>query len=485
MKGASIIEILIAVAVLTLGMAAAILLSFANQDLKIDSETNSEALAKASALIENARATSRDDFNLVNPVATTTDDIYKKALDVRMVDFVTKKIISRIVWNEGSTRPQIIELSTLVANWQNPDNTCHSVISNPIGWKNPQIASYELGKDLLVPSDPSSGFPIGDVDVHDGKLYVVVNNSNGNNFPTFFTFDVSDPTVKPVFINSFDTDTSVKAGLSAVTVSGHYAYVAKGTGPSNGQLQIIDLNTNSVVVTYKVPGVTGTGGKALGNAIFYKDGYVYLGLTKTASGPEFNVIDVSTPTAPSWKAGYSVGNGVNSIYVKNGYVYIASPNAEDLIVTDVRPSAWPNLPHTGGFNGTGGLNGKSVSVIGSKIYLGRTFGTNEFYILNGAIPSSISEIAHKDLGSGNDTSINGLLIRDYLAFFVTNQKFQVWNIADTGNIYPWTENQDPNEFLDLPGNSTGTSLDCEGNYIYFGSLPSNDKGYVAIVGPKP
>lgn len=483
--GFSLIEILIAIAVLTLSIGAVIMLVFANQTLKVDALTNNEAIAKAKELIETARANSRQDFNLVNPIPAATDDIYTKTLDVTMLDFWTKKIVSTVTW-QADSRSLSINFSTIVTNPDGPGGgtTCNSALAGD--WKNPQFMVYEFGKDLL--GDSSSGFPISGIDVRDGKLYVVISNSNGNNFPTFFTFSLAipDPTVSvPALLKQFDSDTTIKAGLNAIRVSGNFAYVAKATGPAHGQLQIIDISdiANPVVKsTFKVPGVTGTGSQALGNTIFYKDGYVYLGLTKTATGPEFNVIDVASSTAPVWKAGYSVGNDINSIYIKDYYAYIASPNTNDLIVTIVATSSWPNLPTIGSFDVSGGSNGKSVDVVGTTLYLGRTFGTNEFYILNGTNLSSISNIAHKDIGSGNETSINGILIRDSLAFFITNSKFEVWNIADIGNIHPWTPNNLVSEFTDLPGGK-GTVMDCEGNFIFFASLPSNDKGYITIVKP--
>ncbi len=73
-KGFSTLEMLLAMSILILVLTAVILVSFGNQAMIIDSQTNAEALNIAQGLLEKAQPDSRKDFNLVNPVATTTTD---------------------------------------------------------------------------------------------------------------------------------------------------------------------------------------------------------------------------------------------------------------------------------------------------------------------------------------------------------------------------------------------------------------------------
>jgi len=486
-RGSATLEILIAFTILALALGAAILMSFSNQTIVIDSETNVEAITKAQAQLEKVRADAREDFNLVNPTSSTETSgalTYTKNVAVEPVGIFSKKVTSTVTW-QSAGRTLSVALSTLLTNPQSVvgGGTCSSVLSGD--WKNPVMTYYEFGKDLL--GDPSSGFPIGGIDVFNKKLYVVVNNSNGNNFPNLFQFDISSPSNPVLIPPGIDTDTSVKTGLNGIAVAGNYAYVAKGLGPmSSGQLQVIDISVNPMVVkkTYKVPGVTGTGGQGVGKTIFYYDGYVYLGLTKTNSGPEFNIIDVSNPLNPTKVGGYTVANDLNAIFVKDHYAYLASPNAENLIILDIANPA--NPVRVGGSSGltTGGNHGKSIYAVGHTLYLGRTYGSREFYIFNAANPAAISTVADKDTGSGNETSINGLFIRDYLAFFLTDEQFQIWNIANPSNIIPWTQNMNPSEFLELPAGG-GTALDCESNYVYVSLVPSNNKGYIAAITSSP
>ena len=70
-KGMATLEILIAFAVLILCISAVIIVIFGNQSMTVDSQINNEAISKAQKMLEDARATSRFDFNLVNPSTTT------------------------------------------------------------------------------------------------------------------------------------------------------------------------------------------------------------------------------------------------------------------------------------------------------------------------------------------------------------------------------------------------------------------------------
>src|SRR3989344_4630557 len=88
-RGASTLELLIAFAVLTLSITAGILVIFGNQVVSVDTETNSEALARAEAMLEKARADSRNDFSSVVSASSTEHSgalSYTKTLTVIDID---------------------------------------------------------------------------------------------------------------------------------------------------------------------------------------------------------------------------------------------------------------------------------------------------------------------------------------------------------------------------------------------------------------
>lgn len=490
-NGFSTLEMLIALAVLIVGISAAVLVFFGSQSAAVDSQTSSEALAKAGELMENAYRVVGQDFNLLNPVGPAFDGIYLKTLDVQNVDYYTKKVVSNIAWVGEPNRNQNLKLTTLVTDWQSAasGNTCSSILSGD--WSHPQIKNVVNDFSQLA-GDGLGLYPITDEDAREGKLYVTVNNIAANTKETFFIFDISNPAT-PALINKIDNNPGVSAGFNAVMASGNYAYAASAHGasfttcnnPSGanlscGQLQVIDVGVNppQVKYTFKVPGVTGAAGQAIGNSIFYKSGFIYLGLAKTGSGGEFNIIDVHNPLAPFLVGSYPMGTGINAIYVKGQYAYLATPAAQELTVLDISNPASPTL--AGGFDAPDNQgNGKSLYLVGSKLYLGRTVTAahSEFYIVDNSNPASIpaAPLGSKEISS----SVNALLVRDYLAFLVTNNQFQVWRIDNPANITQWS-----NPFLTLPsGGGTKPSLDCEGNFLYAASNDVANKGYLSVIAP--
>src|SRR3989344_225538 len=459
--GSGLIEILIAIAVLALGVSAAVLLSFANQTLKIDSETNSEALGKAQALLENERAESRLAFNLVNPILPFADGIYTKRVEVEAFppDFLTKKVTSVVNWLGEGNRSLSIELSTLVTNYGDITETCNSVLSGD--WANPQ---------LLGNVDVGQNNGATDVDILMRKAYVTADPAASEK-PDFFIIDVSDPNASPLPIFGGDgIDTG--EGLEAVHVSGNYAYVANRS--INGQLQVIDISNHLspfIATTTKIISVTGGG--AYGKSIFYTNGYVYLGLYNTATGPEFNILDVSDPLEPVWKGGYSINHEINAIYVKDDLAYIASPDNQELIILDVSDPENPIL-HADLNLSDNSANGKSIDIVGNTLFLGRTVGlspaTREFQLVDITDTSDPDPTASANV----DSTINALRIRDNLAFMVTNEPslgFQIWDL-NTMTLYG-SEN--------VEQTSTG-GMDCEGNYIY---IAQRSNKALQIVGPGP
>jgi len=497
-KGAATLELLIAFAILVLNITAVILILNGGQSIYVDSETNTEAIAMAEELLEDARADAELDFNLVYPTSGTETSgplTYTKTLSVTQTDLFTKEVTSTVSWPAEGGRNLIVEFTTLFTNPEAVDggDTCSSVLSGD--WTSPTKDEYEFGADIL--GDTSSGFPITSIQTFNEKMYVTVNNTHGNNDETFFILDISEPGSMPAPLGKLDNSGTISEGLNAVAVDGEsYAYVANAydSSPDDcteadncAQLQVIDMSNPAspyVARNFKINSIT-TGNKlANGTSVFYKDGIMYLGLARATSGREFYILDVGggggggSPTSPIILSSVEIGNGINTIFVRDNYAYIASPNTQELKIFNVTNPGSPTP--AGNFNsGTGAGNGKSLYLVGSKLYLGKTVPNagNDFHILNNLNPN----IYLPELGGMNSaSSINGILVREYLAFLITsNGQFQTWRVDNPSSI---SEYASP---LTLPpgsgGGLQGTAADCEENYVYVGSQSSNDKGYISII----
>jgi hypothetical protein len=506
------LEILIAFVILIINITSVMLIINAHQLISVNIKMHSLALYKVESLLEETKSEAKFDFNLINPINLIYDDIYQKSLSVEQINLFTKKIVGKIIWKNQNQVDQQIEIASLLTNPNAIDGgeTCSSVLQNKEDWKNPNYYFFS-SVDLL--NSGINGFTISDIDVFNGKIYISSANTQISTDDSFFIFDKTDnPQQMPIFLGSLDNNNKSKSGLSAIKITKNYAYVANaytGSSPSClvgnncAQFQVIDITepTNPSIIlsaNLKIPTITSSGKLASGISIYYDRGYVYLGLTKAISGPEFNIIDVggggppASPINPIWKSGYVVGNGINSIFVKNNFAYIASPNNQNLIVLDISNPSSPslvnsftpdNLPET---SGVGSNHGKDVYVVGHDVYLGRTYGPKEFYILDNSQPQNIViKGLPLDIGLGNRTSINRIIIKDDLAFFITPDKFHIWNIHDPENIIPWNMNGDSSSFLSFDSlGGAGITGDCEGDYLYLGLKSIDNNDLLIIATPK-
>lgn len=485
-RGSSTLEILIALFVLSLTLCAVILVIFGNQSLAIDAHNYQEALGLSKAQLEWAHALAEYDFNLLNSTSSTKtiDSItYTESLTVTQADLFTKKIDSAVLWQQGGRTVQV-NLSTLLTNPTGlvSGNSCSSVLTS--GWATPQLTG-----PIAIGSN-TGGNPVTSMHAFNKKLYVTTSNTSGHN-NDFYIFSLLMPQA-PTLLSELDTNTTT-AGLNDVaiasTTTNVFGFVANGVSPNFttcsesatcSQLQILDM-TNvahpSVVRNYKLnstlaPFVKGSGGQANANTVVYSNGYVYLGLTKTALGPEFNILDVGakvgTPTNPVYLGGFSVGRGVSSITVSHGYAYLTtSDTTRELIVLDIHNPANPtqvtlfDAPGSSGF----GL-GNTSTVLGSTVFLGRNYVSNapEFYALAASNPlGSLPVISSLDIGTNAHTEgISSLIVRGTIVFMTTTRTVQLWDITSITTPTLITS-------LDLSASgSVGITSTCEGNTVYIG-----------------
>ncbi len=488
-SGFATLEILIAFSVLILCISAVVMITFSNQFIAIDSKTSLEALSHAQSMLEKTRADSEQDFNSVNSstlIETSENSEFTKRLNVLQTNLFTKEVTASVSWQLGGRNLSTI-LATLLTNREaaNGGDTCSSVLVGD--WKNPQIESTISFSSL--PGIPASTYVLTNVDAYQAKLYVTASKTTSATDPTFFIFDINDPS-HPLLLGKIDNASTVSTGLSAVAVANDYAYLANaytGSTPSCtannncAQLQIVDISNAAnptLIKNIKVQESTSSGNLAAATDVLYSKDYLYLGLVKTASGLEFNIFDISDLSNPIKVGGYSVGNGVNSILIKNDFAYIASPNTKELQILDISDRHNPTL--AGSFNSSsGGGNGKNIYLVGKKLYLGKTTGVGlDFHILDSTDPNNtLKALGGVDVGTGN--SVNGVIVRDYLSFLLTNKDLKILNTENPAAITSWST-------LALPGtydsSKSEPSMDCEGNRIF---ISSNNEGQGSIYIIKP
>lgn len=513
--------------------------AFGNQSYLVASATNDDAVAVGKGAIELLQALGRQDFNLVNSTTSTETRggiTYSKVTTVTLLsDYLTKAATTTVSWIGEHGQSLSTVFTTLIADLSNVNSpqSCNSSMTNVDGWKSPLDTPFDFQQ--LLYGNNSSGLVLTSVYALYKKLYVVASSppSNPNDAETFFVLDISG--ANPVFLGSLDNDADNGStyGLNDVTVastSSHiYAFLANNhdndfyycaQSAKCAQLQVVDATNpaappgwspmiaNLKLATSTAPFVYGNhptaANQAVGNAVFYANGYLYLGLTTTQSGAGFHVIDVGggavggSPTNPKWVAswpaagtmnGVSSGAPINGITVKGKYAYVSHPNglvgatSEQLTVLDISSPGAPT--RVSGFSratGVANAAGKSSMIVGPNLYFGRTASNNsaadaiaEFYQLDASDPTSIPATPVGSLGLAISEGINNLVVRDFLGFLLTTTEFKVINISNPSAITTWGS-------LALPGHG-GSSFDCDGDRFFV--IHDVNKDFVSIVTPSP
>jgi hypothetical protein len=212
-------------------------------------------------------------------------------------------------------------------------------------------------------------------------------------------------------------------------------------------------------------------------ALAYRKGFAYLGFAKTAGRQEFQSIDVHDPNAPRVVSGKMIGHGVNAIDIHDSTAYLGtddnSTSGKAIVALDLSNQQNPSEISSFHFPGAGFV--RVIAAVGSYLYSGRSYaiGTSEeFSILHHVIP--LTRAGGVDIGtSAAHRGVYAILVRDFLAFLLTNDQLQLWDVHDAAHPIPYS-------FLALPHGSA-TSMTCWQNTLYIGSIDIDGSGYLTLV----
>jgi|SRR3989344_315903 len=469
-RGSSILEVLIAISILTFGIVAATMLSFASQSLEVDTDTSHEALFKAQDILEEARADSRENFLSVNTSVPAIDGIYTKQLQILDDTACRKTATSTITWNVSPLRQITIELTTILGDIPEILDLDGDCDIEPVGdWDNP----YSPESDNIIGQSNAT-----DIDIQDNFVYITTDPSAPGK-DDFFIYEFDPVAVTLTPRGSLD----ISVGLNAVDVAGNYAYLANAstTGTeSSEELVIIDVTDKDSPFPLPSPLTLGIipncpsfcpGGA---QSIYYLNGRVYIG-THRINGDEFYVVDVSNipSSPPSIIRSLNVNHNVNDIAVRDGYAYLAvSDNSGELHVYNISDPG--PISFAGSFNanrtGSDIEDGISLYLIGNKVYLGRERVNNpserDFYIIDAdvASPTFLEELGSQNLGLGpSAVGTVGLVVRGRLAFLAIDDSttaFKILNVSNPLNIFDHTV------CTSLNFSENTTAMDMENDSIF-------------------
>jgi hypothetical protein len=448
----------IALSVFSLTIGGLVVVSLGNEALATSTEMQAELRVETQSALDKARENALTDWDTVSSWQED-DAVFSRSFVFEDISPCLKDVVAHVSFVAPRLQHQGYEQTALVfesSRMSDVGNDCPAYLGNG-DWSKPL---HVLSQSIMSP-----GTAVADVDVVGHHAYVALDSSSTP------SADLAVLNMDALLKGLPALESTLHTGPGIVALDAINDYVFAATVSRNAQLQIIDVHDpNAPVLTssLKLPGIYTDA--TIGQSIFYLHNRVYLGTNKSQIG-EFHVIDVSDPTHPQELGAYEVGAGVNSIFVKGEFAYIATPNAEELTILDVHDPAV--ISRVGGFDAPMGLgNGKVVAGLGTRLYLGRTVGARELYVLDITDPRTPLEVSSYDVNA----SVYDLRITGSKVFLMTSdtfREFQVFNSLRSGMI------QKVNE-IDLPARSKSLDFFSDGLVIFDETV-----GEIRAITPEP
>jgi len=486
-KGSAILEVLIAIAILTLGISAAAMLVFGNQSLQVDNDTNSEALYKAKGLLEQARASSTIstiDFNSLVTMATTTDDNFyfkKLIVDPFAATECNKQIESKVTWITEVSRPQEISLVTRVTSLE---------IAESLGGDCPTVPP--AGGDLMATGTPVNIGPSSKtnaLDVLNKKAYIALQDDLG--FMIVDTTDLDNPICYGMggggcssfipYANGYSSgDWVYDIDVARASDDRIYAYLARAT--TSPQFEIVDVTDPAnpdLIAKKQLNGITVGAQYSEGYKVFYYKNKIYL-TTRETAGKELHVFNVKTP----WDVGSitefinptELNRTVNDLKVLEQEVsetvytlayLVADSNLKEVAVFDVTDPSSPQEISASVLNLLGDYNATSLffSPVNKLLYVGREKSNSyeQLYVFDATNPFiGLTEINKIKIGANPNNPITPLAIR-----VAGPNVFMVSGNAGNEDLHIHNSNPtDLSFFQRFDGGNKGVDIDYEDNFLY-------------------
>lgn len=449
-RGFSLIEILIAMALATMTMAAVVIFIGGDQSLGTDALVNIEALHKAQDLVEQVAATARITYSSVaaSSVTDCSDGVcYSKSVTIP-TSYSTQcqsAVVGTVSWTGTQNRALSVSATTTITNI--PEMLAlggNCLITPPLsGWTGPQ----RFASDTYSPGKPTG------IAILKRLAYLGTDAS-----PFFYIVDTKGASLGQtgglfsVFVNGFNAQNQINALTAA-----HYSlmnkdYVFAAMDTATNQLRVINVTSNTEPFGAATTSLSScvAGSNPEGWAIYYYDKKLYF-VTRRTAGPEFHIFDVSAPESPAEYAiggvtckGFELNSTVESLVIKDQvvggvkkrYAYMATDlESKELRVLDVTNPLNPVELIAANQDLPGSQDGSSLYSVGNKLYLGRLSASGpDLYVFNISDPSTgLITLGSKDIG----TSVTGITVAGKFAFLATtkaNQEFQVWNVANESFI---------------------------------------------------
>jgi len=407
-----LVELLIATAVFLGTVSSATFLLFQYEDALVDGLARTQAVKLVEQQLDLVVDVVEQDFDqATQSVATSTSEAENFVIvsEIKNIDNYTKEAIVT-AWYKVKQRSVSFSLSRFVVDTRESEgqSSCRPTQDENL-WIN--LLTYTKTLNHLQNLQPTS------VVLRDGRVFISSNSSIAS-APDVYMFEIDHDSRELNLLASVDTG----PGVADLVVVGDHIYVANTS--INNQLQIIRITEeNSLVLEteYKIPGDY-RANSVIGNSIFYKNGYIFLGMPKNQIA-ELQAVSVHNPLSPTVVASYELNAMVNDITAFKDVVYVASPDSKEVHSIRFNGSSFSQLDQ---FDALGNAShGKRLVYFLGKIFLGRTVGQAEMYGL-----SVQDEIFEPLFNFGTGVSVHGVEVYGKLMFLLLNRKNDAFHVFD-------------------------------------------------------
>lgn len=468
-KGSSTLELLIAFVIITLALTAVILVVFGNQSMTIDAELGQQALNKAGQRLEEARAKAKENFIALNtipsfpPLPLPLGELYSTTTVVTDITPCIKKVDSLVDYR-AEARVQQTKFSTLITSLEEFFDSGGNCDTDPNieDWDNPdKFAGFD---------SPNIEATAIDVIKKDGNIIVFLGSKKpgggggggGADPDDFWILDATsalNPVPgNPTPLGSYNIDKEQVEDIYA-TQDG-YAYIAQAS--TTAQFLVMDIRNlvaPKLIKAINLPGYSGTCTPNCphGLSVYFYQNKIYVGahFTGFGGGNEFHIFQTDgagTPDNPQPVDSLDINHNVNDIVISGDFAYLAtSDDNGELMIININPASpdYLKLPDDFSpprkFDAPGGADGTKLYLAGTTVYLGRERSPSDpdLYVIDVNNPDLISQpqasLDAENLSLANNTGITGIAVRGRLAFVVSSDPtdpFQVWDISNPRDIRP-------------------------------------------------
>jgi len=412
-RGFSIIEVLLAVVLLSLFVMATVGAVLYGEQSNAQSGARVRAAALASEGLEADRAirdatfsalltgtyglsTAGNKWSLTGSSDITDVVTRQQVIATASGDDNRKDVTSSATWQQNLQRSGAISLYTRFSNWFRKFGSW-STIS--------QQASVDL-----------AGNQAGNKVAVSGHYAYVVRNGGT---PNFAVIDVSNP-ASPLLAASLTL-----AGIPTnIFVSGNYAYVSSTN--NTGELQIIDI-TNPLVPAQV--GSQDPTGNSNANGVWVVGTNAYM--TRAGSSNNFAIINVSNPASPTQTSILSLTGPLYEVVVMGNYAFVSSgDNASELQVINISNPASPTLVSSLNLAG----NADAITITGFQnpdtVFLGQNDGTLSIVdVTNPLLPALLSTYA-----AGTSLNDVALGVGSGVLFMATSNGAEELHVLDVSTL---------------------------------------------------